>query len=311
LETIETTLEHEAEIIVTHRFAMQDVETADRVAAYAREIGATLVFDLDDNLLAVPRTHPEAAVLRPRAKVVRRMLDVADVVWLSTPALAEQLSAIRPDAQVLANGLDERIWTPPAIPADDQPVRLLCMGTTTHTRDLAMIEPALLRLKAEYQDRVVIDIVGMTNWELPPGLNRVIPPTYAQRSYPGFVYWLTSANPPRHIGLAPLLNTPFNRCKSPIKAMDYAALGLAVLASDTSVYRGSIADGHAGQLVPNNSAAWYGALNSLVRNRDLRRTIMARSRDALIRQSSLASQAEDRRKALSDLMTIRKTRVAA
>ena len=43
-----------------------------------------LVFDLDDNLLAIPRTHPDAAVLRPRAKVVRRMLDVADVIWLST-----------------------------------------------------------------------------------------------------------------------------------------------------------------------------------------------------------------------------------
>ncbi len=153
LETATTVFEHEAEIIVTQRSAMGDVESADRLAAYAREIGATLVFDLDDNLLAVPRTHPEAAMLRPRAKVVRRMLDVADVIWLSTCALAEQLAAIRPDAVVVANGLDERIWTPSAIPAHDQPVRMLCMGTTTHDRDLAMIEPALSRLKAEYEDR--------------------------------------------------------------------------------------------------------------------------------------------------------------
>ena len=50
------------------------------------------------------------------------MLDVADVIWLSTRALAEQLAAIRPDAVVVANGLDERIWTPSAIPAHDQPV---------------------------------------------------------------------------------------------------------------------------------------------------------------------------------------------
>jgi hypothetical protein len=70
-----------------------------------------------------PRTHPEAALLRPGAKAVRRMLDIADVVWLSTNGLAEQLAAIRPDAVVLANGLDERIWTPSAIPAPDQPVR--------------------------------------------------------------------------------------------------------------------------------------------------------------------------------------------
>jgi glycosyltransferase involved in cell wall biosynthesis len=271
-----------------------------------------LVFDLDDNLLAIPRTHPDAAVLRPRAKVARRMLDVADVIWLSTRGLAEQLAAIRPDAVVLANGLDERIWTPSAIPAPDQPVRMLCMGTTTHDRDLAMIEPALSRLKAEYEDWVVIDVVGMTSRnELSPGLNRVVPPVSAQRSYPGFVHWLTSANPPWHIGLAPLLDTPFNPCKSPIKAMDYAALGLAVVASDTPVYRSSIADGPAGQLVPNSSAAWYGALTWLLRNRDLRRRVMAGSRDAFVEQSSLASQADVRRNALSHLVTVRKTHAAA
>ena len=68
LETATTIFEHEAEIIVTQRSAMGDVESADRLAAYAREIGATLVFDLDDNLLAIPRTHPDAAVLRPRQR---------------------------------------------------------------------------------------------------------------------------------------------------------------------------------------------------------------------------------------------------
>ncbi len=311
LETAKTVFEHKAEIIVTQRSAMQEVELADRLAAYAREIGATLVFDLDDNLLAVPRTHPEAAVLRPRAKAVRRMLDVADVVWLSTNGLAEQLAAIRPDAVVLANGLDERLWTPLAVPAHDQPVRLLCMGTTTHERDFAMIEPALSRLKTEYEDRVVIDVVGMTNRELARGLNRVVPPAYAQRSYPGFVHWLTSASQPWHVGLAPLLDTPFNLCKSPIKAMDYAALGLAVVASDTPVYRGSIADGPAGQLVRNSSAAWYGALTWLLRNRDLRRRVMATSRDAVMEQSSLAGQADVRRNVLSHLMTVRRKYAAA
>ena len=81
--------------------------------------------------------------------------------------------------------------------------------------------------------------------------------------------------------------------------MDYAALGLAVVASDTAVYRGSIADGPAGQLVANTPAAWYAALTWLIRNWDLRRSIAARSRQAFLAQSSLASQAEARRSALS------------
>jgi GT2 family glycosyltransferase/glycosyltransferase involved in cell wall biosynthesis len=310
--TKETIFDIEADIIVTQRFALPDVAAADRLAAHARGTGARLVFDLDDDLLNIPRSHPDAKALRPRAAVARRMLDVADVVLASTACLAERLSPNRPDAIVMQNGLDERIWTTPAPPLHDQPVRILCMGTTTHDRDFAMIEPALVRLWEEYRFRVQIDIVGMTTRaDLPPGLNRIALPPSALRSYPGFVHWLSSVEPQWHIGLAPLLDTPFNRSKSPIKAMDYAAMGLLVLASDTPAYRGSIADGAAGQLVANSPAAWYAALNWMLRNRDARREAAARSRDAFLAQASLASQAEMRRDAWTRLLRVRTADAAA
>ena len=119
--TAETIFDHKADIIVTQRFAVPDVATADRLAAHARHAGAILVFDLDDDLLDIPRNHPEAQALRPRAKIVRRMLDAADAVWLSTDPLAKRLAAFRPDATVIANGLDERIWRRPAISATGSP----------------------------------------------------------------------------------------------------------------------------------------------------------------------------------------------
>ena len=57
--------------------------------------------------------------------------------------------------------------------------------------------------------------------------------------------------------MAPLADTAFNRCKSSIKTLDYAAIGAAVLASELDVYRGSVADGPGGMLVPNRAEAWY------------------------------------------------------
>ncbi len=176
----------QADIIVTQRSAMADLQTADRLAAHARATGATLVYDLDDDLLNIPRTHPDAQALRPRARIVRRMLNIADAVWLSTPGLAEALATLRPDATIMPNGLDERIWLPPMPSLRDQPVRILCMGTATHDHDFALLEPALTRLKTEYNDRIAIDIIGMTSRnDLPPGLNRLGPPANARRSYPG------------------------------------------------------------------------------------------------------------------------------
>ncbi len=309
--TAETIFDSEAEIIVTQRSAMPDLATVDRLAAHTRRVGATLVFDLDDDLLTIPRTHPDALTLRPRSRIARRMLDVADVVWLSTAGFAERLAGIRPDAVVMENRLDERIWTAPVPPSRDQPVRILCMGTTTHDRDFAMIAPALSRLKDDYGDRVSIDIVGMTNQDLPAGLNRIGPPPNAMRSYPGFVHWLSSAQPGWHIGLAPLLDTPFNACKSPIKAMDYAALGMVALVSDTPVYRGCIADGPAGQLVSNSAAAWYAALNRLLRDPDARQAMAGRARETFMLRASLASSATVRRNALLQLLSVRTSHAAA
>jgi hypothetical protein len=273
-----------------------------------------LLYDLDDDLLDIPRGHPDAAELRPRAKVVRRMLDNADVVWLSTSGLAQRLFPVRPDAIVVENRLDERIWTytPQPRPFRDEPVRILCMGTITHDNDFDMIEPALARLKQEFGSRVSIDILGMTGKnELAPGLNRIGPPIHANRSYPGFVHWLSSVQPSWHIGLAPLLDTPFNRCKSPIKAMDYAAMGMVVLASDMAVYQGSIADGPAGRLVANQHQAWYATLAWMLRDQDLRRSIADRARDGFLRQATLADQAGFRRDALLRVLARRRADTAA
>jgi glycosyltransferase involved in cell wall biosynthesis len=306
----EEIFEREADIIVTQRYAIPDQETADRLAAHCRRTGATLVFDLDDDLLHIPRLHPDATALRPRAKIVRRMLQVADVVWVSTRSLAERLSTIRTDATVVENCLDERIWTPPPPPSGNTPVRILCMGTATHDRDFAMIEPALIRLKNEYKDRVEINVIGMTGRDLPPGLQRIGLSVSASRSYPGFVQILTSVQPAWHIGLAPLLDTEFNRCKSALKAMDYAAMGLVVLASDMPVYRGSLADGPAGRLVANSAAAWYAALDTMVRDRDARRAIAARSRAAFLAHASLANQGSAWRNAWMQLLKNRRDHAA-
>ncbi len=300
-----------ADIIIAQRYAIPDLRTADRLAAHARRSGATIVYDLDDHLLHIPDSHPEARHLRPRSKVIRRMLEVADVVFVSTPCLADYLTTLRPDAIVMENRLDERIWTPPVLPARDQPLRILCMGTTTHDDDFKLIEPALIRIKDEYGSRVAIDVVGMTNQhDLPPGLNRLTLPTMATRSYPGLVQFLTSAAPTWHIGLAPLLDTPFNRAKSAIKAMDYAAMGMVVLASDALPYRGSIADGPAGRLVENTEEAWHAALDGLIRDRERRRAIASGSRAAFLAEASLASSGDLRRAAWRRLLDDRHSRAA-
>jgi len=295
-------LRYQADVIATQRYAVPDIAAADALAAHARKTGARLVYDLDDDLLNIPRAHPDAAELRPKAATVRRMLRHANRVVVSTQALAESLVARRSDTILVPNALDERLWaqTPP-IPRQGPhqgAVRILCMGTATHDADFAIVLPALTRLHTAFGGRIAVDMLGFSSAKLPYWVNRLGMPPQASKSYPGFVNWM-KAQQPWDIGLAPLAENAFNRCKSPIKTLDYAALGLAILASDVPVYRGSVADGPGGFLVPNDEDAWYNALSRLVRDTDLRRRLGQGGWEAFLSGGTLAARDAAWRAALS------------
>ena len=301
LADAETATRYRADIVATQRYAVPDAEAADALAAHVRMVGARLFYDLDDDLLNIPRDHPDAKALRPKAKTVQRMLRRADRLFVSTAVLAGSLRSLRDDAVVVPNALDERLWgqSPPPRRAGPHhgPVRLLCMGTATHDADFATIEPALARLVAAFGGRVQIDMIGFSSQRvLPWWVRRLgLPPT-AHASYPGFVHWI-STQPLWDIGLVPLNDSAFNRCKSPIKTLDYAALGLALVTSDVAVYRGSLADGTGGMLVSNTEDAWYTALCRLVRDTELRRRLGQGAWEGYMAVGTLAAQSDEWRAA--------------
>ena len=281
-----TALRYRADTIATQRHAVPSLAAAETLAAHAKRTGAMLLYDLDDDLLTVPRDHPEAAELGPKAAVVERMVRLADVVRVSTALLAERVRPLARRVVVVGNALDERIWRPDASPRPPPgpgpvrvlcpgpgPVRVLCMGTATHDGDFAQILPALAEIHRVFGAAVQIDLIGfVANLEVPGWIRRLAPSAHAARSYPGFVQWAAAVNA-WDIGLAPLVGTAFNACKSAIKILDYAALSLAVLASSTEAYRGALPDGPNGGLVENTADAWYEAISRAIRDPDHRQNL--------------------------------------
>lgn len=74
------------------------------------------------------------------------------------------------------------------------------------------------------------------------------------------------------IGLAPLEDNEFNRCRSPIKFLEYTACGVATVASDVGVYRSVI--GHQmGLLVADDE--WVPSVRLAVTNPALRRLFLS------------------------------------
>ena len=61
-----------------------------------------------------------------------------------------------------------------------------------------------------------------------------------------------------------MLDTGFNRSKSALKFLEYAALGIPSICSDMSVYRDSVRHEETGLLIANDPDCWRDALERTV-----------------------------------------------
>jgi hypothetical protein len=141
---------------------------------------------------------------------------------------------------------------------------MVYMGTATHDADFEMIVPALDRLWAKHRRRFKLTLVGAVRTPPERPWLEVVPAPGPVGIYPRFVRWFLRQGR-FDVGLSPLVDSPFNRCKSDIKCLDYWAAGALPVVSDIEPYR-TAAIAEWGMLVPNTVADWERSLAEVVRN---------------------------------------------
>ena len=287
-------LRYKSDLLITQRTAVPDLAQAQALIDHCRRNGIKLVYDLDDDLMGIESSHPDWEQLRGLRSIILRLVEEAGSVQVATEMLRRKVRQFRPEARVVPNALDERIWTElsPILLSDAvHPIRILYMGTPTHAQDLALIEPACRQLRSEFGRKIAFEILGVTADDtFAAWAARVDLPAFAARSYPGFVDWCKSQSR-WHIGVAPLVDDKFNRSKSPIKALEYAALGAAVVASDVPAYRGMIRHNETGLLVANKPETWRQALRALILDPSLRHRLANQARASLFAEHSIGATA--------------------
>lgn len=241
---IEAELERFApDVVIWHRVGVRDVARIERMHAWATRTGTQLVYDIDDHLLGMDE-HPEREAYLPMIAAVRASLAAADRVWCSTQTLAELVEpACGGTVAVMPNVLDPDLWNiagrGPHARAEGAPLRLFYMGTRTHDEDFAFLCEVMDTLDARRPGRFELHLVGVRTDEAmtAPWLHARPIPGHVGASYFAFVHWLVRQRG-FDLGVAPLLATAFNAGKSPIKVLDYAAMGLPALASAVPAYAG-------------------------------------------------------------------------
>jgi GT2 family glycosyltransferase/glycosyltransferase involved in cell wall biosynthesis len=222
------------------------------------------LLDIDDDLLNVPQEKDENGWYRSTRDCLAEVIRSAARVLVSTPELERRLSTMNRNVVLEENALSNRIWRRPVdVPPASSVRRALYMGTASHLDDLRMIVPALARL-AEEDTSFRLKVIGvLKSGETTLPWVEIVDIPSALRNYPEFVGWLKGQAGNCDFGIAPLENSEFNDCKSPLKVLEYAGLGLPVVASMGQVYDKACEEAPFASAVNNSEADWYAALRHM------------------------------------------------
>lgn len=249
----------DTDVIVIQRPSHPAVEA---LVTYATKAGIKVVVDIDDRFDSVPVNNMAWSYYRgqPQAlQILRRTLDAASAVTVSTPDLAALHNGI-----IIQNCIPQFYLD---IPDDHEHVVGWAGSLAVHKNDLAVVGGGVnLALRdSDWEFRVVGTADGVKG-EL--GL----PYT------PKETGWLDVSDYPfgvakLGIGIAPILDNAFNRSKSWLKALEYGALGVPFVASAMPEYE-RLGIG----LLAGNPRQWKGALTKLMTSPALRDDMVAAGR---------------------------------
>ena len=225
-----------------------------------------LIYLIDDDVDAGTEDASLPYLYRQKLKMVegaagRRIRRFAGVAVVASPVLARifqplmETHLLRPYWSEKFADLDHH--------SDCDWTDLAYLGSAAHRSDLQFILPVVRRLLVEHpglrfnvgaEHRLPPDLDGHARVRRIPGRNWT--------EYRGEL-----ARRRFHIALYPLLDTPFNRGRSPNKLIEHAVVGAAPVYSESwrEARRASVHG--AGLSVPNTVDAWHEAVGGLINDR--------------------------------------------
>lgn len=214
---------HWADIVILQRATGAQQLAAMRLWQAA---GIPVIYEIDD-LITEPAEHlAQSQALRRARPELRALLAGADRITASTAPLVDEMQAYGPPVSWVPNGI-AAFDGPAARHGTPGPVSLIV--ASSDRQQLDALGDALASLLASGQTRGA-DAPAIELWGVGPvaaaldarGLpHRVLP------VLPPDQFLSTLARLPNPVGVIPLDDSRFSRCKSAVKFLDYASAGIS------------------------------------------------------------------------------------
>lgn len=259
----------EAGIVIIQRDFPRYREAYRQVMGLARAAGKPVIYETDDLLMEIPEDHHSKSYYRYALLPMIEAAVEADLITTSTSSLCDYLRGFNPKTYLLPNYLHDQIWsfqTPPPV-SEEAPIVIGYMGGETHLHDLEVITPALQNILLKYGEKVLLRFWGGKPPQALLDSPQVEWHPINQIDYSKFAQYFQEQE--CHIAIAPLRDGLFNRCKSPIKLLEYSTKGLPGVYSRTPAYEQILEDRVDGFLA-SNLEEWEEALCQLIESPTLR-----------------------------------------
>ncbi|WP_407378851.1 glycosyltransferase domain-containing protein [Methanobrevibacter sp.] len=276
-----------------------DVIVIQRVNPYsnillkkAKKHNIKIVYESDDDFMDINPANPSYNYILGNFDNIKKLVTNVDQITVSTNELKERFDKLGlKNVEIIKNYyVNDSLPLKPFAFRGNEFIKIGYFGTLTHDNDLELIHNVILRLKDIFSKKGItinFEIAGASIDEKSDWFTvKKIP--YYPMSMKTFYDWL-GKNSEWDIGIIPLVNTEFNKCKSELKYIEFSALGIPVVASDMNVYNEAIEDGVTGFLA-NNEDEWVNKLSMLIEDPILRNGIVNNARRDILENYNLKSR---------------------
>lgn len=180
-------------------------------------------------------------------------------LWVSTPYLQQKYAGWHPKLV---------LPFPVATPLDVR--RVFYHGSASHDAEIRWLRP-IMEEALRREERLAFEIVGGRDvyrlYRSLPRVNVVHPMKWA-----AYQHFLSMQG--RHIGLAPLLDLPFNQARSYTKFFDFTCCGAVGIYSTNGACAEVVKHGVDGLVVELEQEAWVTAILDIARDESLRQSLL-------------------------------------
>ncbi len=265
---------------ISHFFNRKDIEWADiiiflrsdadidaYVSKIAKKAHKKLIYVLDADILNVARylsSYPYYS-LPSTKKNIKTIMSNCVTFLTPSPVLLEKYGKNFKNKFLISEPSLNRINEKPL----NDKVKIGFAGSIDRTQDLnEILEGAITQIVQKYQDSIDIEFIGAKP-DFVDKLNLKHLPY--QDGYDAYTAFMAKCN--WDIGLAPMPDTQFHKCKYFNKYVEYASFGIAGIYSNLEPYTYGIRDKENGLLVNNSTEDWVNAISTLIEDTKLRKKI--------------------------------------